>query len=228
MIQNIDCIQYMKGMEPNSIDFTLTDIPYEKACKSSNGLRELDKKTANTITFPLEDFLSLVYRVTRNSLVIFCGIEQFSNVFDFFEQKEGTARPIIWEKTNPSPMNGEYVYLSAIEHGVWFKKKGASTFNAFCKSNVFRFPCGTSKEHPTEKNHKLIEALILDNTNQGDTVFDPCCGSGTHLMIAKKLGRKILGCELNPEYYEIAKARLYNPDRKEYIYSGKRAFESMF
>ena len=49
------------------------------------------------------------------------------------KKKLGTVRHLVWEKTNPSPMNGQYIYLSGIENAVWFKKKGA-TFNAHCKN----------------------------------------------------------------------------------------------
>lgn len=67
---------------------------------------------------------------------------------------------MVWQKTNPSPMNGQYIYLSGIEDAIWFKNKG-SVFNARCKNTVFKHPCGRSKLHPTEKNHNLIKELIL-------------------------------------------------------------------
>ena len=41
-----DCLPIMKDMQENSVDFTLTDIPYEKVNRDSNGLRNLDKGTA--------------------------------------------------------------------------------------------------------------------------------------------------------------------------------------
>lgn len=120
----------------------------------------------------------------------------------------GTVRPIVWEKSNPSPMNGQYVYLSGVEFAVWFKKKGSKVFNAHCKNVVFKYPNGTNKYHPTEKNHKLLKDLILDNTNPGDTVFDPCMGSGSHLLVALENNRNGLGIELNNNYFNIAKQRL--------------------
>lgn len=114
----------------------------------------------------------------------------------------------MWEKSNPSPMNGQYVYLSGVEFAVWFKKKGSKVFNAHCKNVVFKYPNGTSKYHPTEKNHKLLKDLILDNTNPSDTVFDPCMGSGSHLFVALENNRNGLGIELNNDYFNIAKQRL--------------------
>lgn len=73
---------------------------------------------------------------------------------------------------------------------------------------MFRFSNGKSKLHPTEKNHDLLQELILDNSDEQDIVFDPCLGSGSHLLVAKNLNRQYLGCEINDEYFQIAKKRL--------------------
>jgi len=203
-----DCMGVMSKMEDNSVDFTLTDIPYDVVNRESNGLRSLDKGKADVLTFDLERFLNEVYRVSKNSITIFCSKEQFSFIYDWFANKKGTVRPIIWEKSNPSPMNGQYVYLSGVEFAVWFKKRGAKTFNAHCKNTVLKHPNGSRKIHPTEKNHKLLEELILDNSNEGDIIFDPCFGSGSTLLVAKNNNRNYIGIELEEEYYNIAKERL--------------------
>lgn len=201
----------MKRMEDGSVDFTLTDIPYGVVNRDSNGLRNLNKEEADIMTFDLQDFLSEVYRVTSGTIIIFCSKEQISEIYKFFNHKQknklGTVRQLIWEKTNPSPMNGQYVYLSGIENAVWFKKKGGS-FNAHCKNPVFKYACGRSKLHPTEKNHDLLKELILDNSDVGDIVFDPCTGSGSHLLVAKENDRQYLGVEINKEYFTITKDRI--------------------
>lgn len=206
-----DCIEGMKNMKNNSVDFTLTDIPYGEVNRSSGGLRNLDKETADVTTFDLNEFLEEVWRVTKGTIIIFCGRGQLSTISQFFdekqEQKKGTPRVLVWKKTNPSPMNGQYVYLSGVELAMWFRKRGG-TFNAHCKNTVFAHPLGRGKLHPTEKNHKLLEELILDNSNEGDIVFDPCAGSGAHLLVAKNLKRKYLGFELNEEFYNIIQGRL--------------------
>ena len=46
------------------------------------------------------------------------------------------------------------------------------------------------------------------NFSDGDIVFDPCAGSGAHLLVAKENNRRYLGCELNTEWYEVALERL--------------------
>lgn len=207
-LYNVDCIKHMAEMGNNSVDFTLTDIPYNEVNRKSNGLRNLNKENADILTFDLDEFCEAVYRVTKNSICIFCGREQFSTIYKFFANKKGTVRPIVWQKANPSPMNGQYIYLSGIELGVWFKKSGAKTFNAHCKNTVFKYPNGRSKLHPTEKNHELLKELILDNSKVGDIVFDPCMGSGSHILVALQNGRSGIGIELNKDYFDAAEKRI--------------------
>ena len=54
----------------------------------------------------------------------------------------------------------------------------------------------------------LIEPCILAGCPVGGTVLDPFLGSGTTAMVALRNGRSAIGCELNPEYVEIAKKRI--------------------
>ena len=190
---------------------TLTDIPYNEVNRKDNGLRKLDKGNADTLTFDLIKFLSNIYRVTKGTIIVFCGQKQISTIYKFFSDKQkqgkGTVRQLIWQKTNPSPMNGQHIYLSGIENAVWFKKRGA-VFNAKCKNTVFKYSCGKSKLHPTEKNHDLLKELILDNSNECQIILDPCMGSGSHLYVAKQLNRDIIGIELDENYYNIAVKRI--------------------
>ena len=62
--------------------------------------------------------------------------------------------------------------------------------------------------HPTQKPEKLIAKLILASSNKGDVIFDPFLGSGTTSVTAKKLGRKYVGIEQNPNYCIWAEKRL--------------------
>lgn len=190
----------------------MTDIPYGEVNRASNGLRNLDKGAADEETFELEKFLEKIYP-TADIFVIFCGNEQYSSIYKFFAGKAGTVRQIIWAKTNPSPMNGQHVYLSGTENAVWFKKRGTPQFNAHCKKNVFAFPTGVSKVHPTEKNHGLLRELIRDNTNENDLVVDTCMGSGSTGLVALQEGRRFFGVELNPEWFEVAEGRLRDFER---------------
>lgn len=189
----------------------LTDIPYEEVTRQDNGLRNLNKEKADQKTFELIDFLNHIYN-SFDICIIFCGQNQLSEIFTYFNEKQkkklGTVRQIVWCKTNPSPMNGEYIYLSGTENAIWFKKKATGKMNNKCKKNYFIYPTGSSKYHPTEKNHKLLADLIQDNTNPKDLIVDPCMGSGSTGIVAKLLDRNFLGIEIAQEYYKIACERL--------------------
>ena len=206
-----DCMELMNNIPNESIDLVLTDIPYNEVNRKDNGLRKLDKENADILTFDLQEFLEQIYNKTKSTIIIFCGKEQVSIIHSFFNNKQkkgmGTVRQLIWEKSNPSPMNGQHIYLSGVENAIWFKKRGG-TFNAHCKNTVFKYPIGRSKLHPTEKNHLLLQELILDNSNENDLILDPCMGSGSTGIVALQNNRNFLGIELNQNYFEIAKNRL--------------------
>jgi site-specific DNA-methyltransferase (adenine-specific) len=63
-------------------------------------------------------------------------------------------------------------------------------------------------DHPTQKPEKLIAKLILASCPENGLVFDPFIGSGTTSVVAKKLGRKYTGIEINEEYCCWAEKRL--------------------
>lgn len=62
--------------------------------------------------------------------------------------------------------------------------------------------------HPTQKPEKLAAKMILASSRPGDLVLDPFLGSGTTSVTAKKLGRRYLGIERDPQYCAWAEVRL--------------------
>ncbi len=176
-VHQMDALALMQALTPRSVDLLLTDIPYVHVSRSSGGLRNLDKGFADAETFDLMAFANQAARVTKGNGVIFCGKEQFSPLFEHFAN-DFSVRMIIWEKTNPMPMNGQHLFLSGVECAVFFRRSGA-TFNGHCENTVFRFPNGSSKHHPTEKPLKLFKKLVEFLSDPNDLVLDPCVGSGT-------------------------------------------------
>ena len=64
------------------------------------------------------------------------------------------------------------------------------------------------RNHPTEKPVQLMEYLIKNYTNEGDTVLDNCMGSGTTGVACKNLNRNFIGIEKDDKYFEIACKRI--------------------
>ena len=92
-----------------------------------------------------------------------------------------------------------------------FKLQSAQT-RANCKQGTntkFKGASASARNaHPTVKPIKLMEHLITLVTPEGGTVLDPLVGSGTTLIAARNLGLSAIGIDQDPEYVEIAKARL--------------------
>jgi DNA modification methylase len=80
--------------------------------------------------------------------------------------------------------------------------------------NVWYFPrvCGTFKEragfHGCQMPEQLLTRIIRVSSNPGDLVVDPFAGSGSTLIVAKKLGRDWLGFELSANYAKRIRERL--------------------
>ncbi len=63
--------------------------------------------------------------------------------------------------------------------------------------------------YPTQKPVELLEKLITALCPPNGTVADFCCGSGTTLVAAQRLGRRYFGCDINPQAIAIAWRRLH-------------------
>ena len=62
--------------------------------------------------------------------------------------------------------------------------------------------------HPARFPEKLAEFFILSGSEEGDVVLDPFSGSGTTAVVAIKNNRRWIGIDANPDYCELAAARI--------------------
>ncbi len=65
--------------------------------------------------------------------------------------------------------------------------------------------------YPTQKPIELLEKIIQISTDEGDSVLDPFCGSGTTLVAAKMLNRSFIGVDKNSSAVELCNRRLDAP-----------------
>ncbi len=72
--------------------------------------------------------------------------------------------------------------------------------------------------HPTVKPLNIIKNLIINSSNEGDTVLDCFMGSGTTGVACKELGRNFIGMELEDKYFEIAKNRIENNKKQDTLF----------
>ncbi len=62
--------------------------------------------------------------------------------------------------------------------------------------------------HPCQLPEKLMDRVIRLTTNPGDRVFDPFAGVGTTALVAQRLGRDFMTCEIDPGYVQIVNEKL--------------------
>ncbi len=136
---------------------------------------------------------------------------------------------VVWRKSNPMPNFRGRRFTNAHETLIWAAKhKDARyTFNyqsmkalnddiqmrsdwyiPICAGTErLRDPKG-QKAHPTQKPEALLHRIVMAASRPGDLVLDPFLGSGTSAAVAKRLRRRWLGFESDPDYAELARARV--------------------
>ncbi len=135
---------------------------------------------------------------------------------------------VIWRKTNPMPNFRGRRFTNAHETLIWCARDKSSKyiFNYEAMKNLnddiqmrsdWLLPLCTGSErlkkdgkkaHPTQKPESLLHRAVLASTKLDEVVFDPFFGSGTTGSVAKKLGRRYIGIERDPEYIALAHKRL--------------------
>jgi len=210
-----DCAEVLPTL--GQVDAVVTDPPYGEVNRESGGLRSLDKGVADIVDFD-ERWIASKFARLANSIYIWCGSEQVSEYREVLVEAGMTTRLCIWEKTNPSPMNGQYLWLSSIETCIFARRKGA-VFNEHCASPVWRIATQPKEFHPTAKPILLMEVQIKASTNDGQVVLDPFMGSGTTGVAAVQMGRKFIGIERESKYFDIACQRIETAQAQERLFA---------
>lgn len=118
---------------------------------------------------------------------------------------------IVWNKSRFVIGRGDYHFKHEC---AWYcVRKGAKGhWNAGRdQTTVWDIAHTTSESgHGTQKPVECMRRPILNNSQPGDSVYEPFCGSGTTIIAAEETGRRCLAVELNPLYVYVAVARWQN------------------
>jgi len=136
---------------------------------------------------------------------------------------------VVWRKTNPMPNFRGRRFTNAHETLIWASKTQASkyTFNydsmkalnddlqmrsdwllPICSGPERLKNEDGRKAHPTQKPEALLHRIVLASSKPGDVVLDPFFGTGTTGAVARRLGRRWIGIELDPRYAAAASRRI--------------------
>jgi DNA modification methylase len=156
----------------------------------------------------------------KNNTTYPSGIKslRYSNVFEYmFILSKGRPKTtnLIMDKVNKSAgkmsaFNTTRISIKNNKDVVEYKYKKIKKINEFgVRYNIWDI-CSSNKKikHPAMYPEKLVNDHIITWTNPGDVVLDCFAGSGTTLLVAKKLKRNYIGIELNEEYIDIINKRL--------------------
>lgn len=136
----------------------------------------------------------------------------FEYMFVLSKGKPKTFNPLKEKSRN----YGQHSVISDREANGGTRKRLVSVNEFKTLSNVWLIDAGYMRStkdkeafsHPAIFPEKLAADHISSWSNAGDTVLDPFLGSGTTGKMALKLGRKFIGIEKDPKYFEIAKNRI--------------------
>ncbi len=219
-----DGIEYSKTLTDKSVDLLLTDPPYgisnAYTCEDQVP-RRLRKNGADFImprghfgdwdgSIQPNEWTEAVLPKVRGWAVIFCAQAQIGEYSDILKSHRFNAvGTLVWYKTNPVPFNHNYKPINAWEALVVGKRPGTK-FNGSVVHNVFRCksPSPQHRIHPTQKPLQLIEKFIELFSDEGDLIFDPFAGSGTAVIAAHRLHRRVLAYEKDADIYRLACNRI--------------------
>ena len=226
LIECEDFAVFLNGLEKNSVDLILTDPPYTISRKTGfkdvvNGVKRFavsmefgdwDKKQIDLSLLGK----SMYYALRRGGTAIvwydLWKLTELANAMEAAGFK--MLRLLIWQKTNPVPLNMRATYLSnSREIAVVGVKGGSPTFYGSYHNGVYDHPIPRhqgKKCHPTQKPLDLFCELVEKHSDANDLVVDPFLGSGTTAVAALGKGRRFKGCDVDSHYVNLAKDRVNN------------------
>ena len=223
-------------IEPQSIDLLLTDFPYGTLNKSRNEwdrvidydefwyyIKIICKPNAAIISTAAQPFTSVLIS-TNYAWFKYCLVWEKSKATGYLNAKKQPMRAhediVVFYNRQPT-YNPQMTVGKPYDKGTAIRdaeQYGKQTKAVHVKNEdgtryprsvlYFKTAEDEGKYHPTQKPIALYEYLIKTYSNEGDTVLDPCMGSGTTGVACMNTGRNFIGIEKEENYYKIAEQRI--------------------
>lgn len=193
----------MRTLPDKSVDAVITDPPYgigrDKGFDGFGGFGGFGTPIARKQytgnwdnSRPSKEYFDQLLRIGKIALVF--GGNYFSDYLPVGKHW------VVWDKKQTMPTFGdcELVWTNVKRNSVkWIAREWNGLLGKEKK-----------REHATQKPLKIMAWLVETYTNIGDTVLDPFMGSGTTGVACVQTGRNFIGCEIEPQYFEIARKRI--------------------
>jgi DNA modification methylase len=191
-LYNADCREVLPTL--GKVDAVVTDPPYgigaDEAAAKNNG--KWGWKFYGDTKWDRErpDAYLLLKLLELGKYQIIWGGNYFTDILP------PTMQWLIWDK-------GQRDFSLADLEMAWSSQKAASRIFDYSRSLALK----DGKEHPTQKPIEVMK-WCLSFVSDAETILDPFMGSGTTGVAAVKLGRKFIGIEIEPKYFDIAVRRI--------------------
>jgi len=212
-LYHMDCMDLMKIIPDKFFDLAIVDPPYfsgpEKRGYYGRKTSPIGVKRSYHVSenwkVPEKEYFKELFRVSKNQIIWGC------NYYDYIFPTSGR---IIWDKCNgkSSFSNCEIADCSLHKSVKLFRYmwNGMMQGKSITEGHIQRGDKRLNEKriHPTQKPVEACKYFIETYTNPGDVVLDNCMGAGSIGVAAVNTGRRFLGIEIDPSYYEVANARI--------------------
>lgn len=213
-----DSLELLKMLEADHI---IGDPPYEavlhEGAKDQRITRTDGRKMHGNLGFEGIDLVRaevsrLCVQASRGWVILFALAEGVRAWRDDIQAAGGKwDTTLAWVKPDSSPRFNGQGAARGFECAVtaWCGK-GHRSWNGGGKRGIYthNVNAGRQGEHPTEKPVPLMKELVADFTRPGQTVLDPFMGSGSTGVACVQMGRKFIGIEQDPKWFDLACRRL--------------------
>jgi DNA modification methylase len=231
LIKNIDCLQYLKTLDDNSVDMVLTDPPYAIGFDGGKGWDSQWKTESDYLDWCDEWSRECVRVLKPGRMMVVWGTLKTDTFIKYKLMLSGyegmfSQNEIVWSYNwggrikNNFARKHEYAWCYSKGKEFLFNdseirverklKKNIRTGKDYEEGTIptciwEKNNHTTSKDycgwHPTTKNIEILQRFIGAYTEKGDVVLDIFMGSGSTAVAAERCGRTYIGCERDVEYY---------------------------
>ena len=193
-----DCLEILPHLD--RVDAVVTDPPYgidygrAGGFSASHGWGQWRENVAWDTERPSAEIFQAVLAISKEQII--WGGNYFADLLP------PTMRWLAWDK-------GQRDFSLADMELAWTSQQKAVRVFTYARGKAVK----DGKQHPTQKPVALME-WCLGFLPNADTILDPFMGSGTTLVACAKLGRRGIGIELDPDYWEIAVKRVEDAYRQ--------------
>lgn len=198
-----NCIDVMREMPKQSVDFILTDPPYI-ACYKSRDNQTIRNDDNAAWLWPA---FAQMHRVLKNDgfAISFYGWPKVDLFFSAWKSAGfRIGGHIVFRKRYAS----KTAFVQYRHEAAYLLVKGNPAFPAAPLPDVMDWVYTGNKHHPTQKSIHVLKPLIEAFSKPGHVVLDPFAGSGSTCVAAHRTGRNYIGIELDAKHHGTAGRRL--------------------